>query len=194
MIEQAESKDKRILEKGIAVTKVNAVKKLAVLSLTVMIAACFFGCSAEEGRSDSGSTQGTEQTDQNSSETVHAYMTDPAVVEVMQNMNDDFKIMLDCFESGQYVEAEQICLDAINACNEVLDMENVPDQAKEAHEKVSAVAQSFWDTFFCFELAAGYMQNGDVKEATMKVGEGNEYYGHVGERIDEVTALLAEYV
>lgn len=162
------------------------MKKLIVVLMGAVLSLCLFGCS-------SGDQNNSNESDQSQAEIVYAYMTDPSVVEVMQKMNGRFEIMLDKFESGQYEEADSDCVSAINACNEVLEMKEVPDQVKAAHEKVCEVAQSFCDTFFCYEVASGAMQTGDVKEAASKIEEANGYYGELADKMNDVSSLLETY-
>ena len=109
------------------------------------------------------------------------------------DMGDRIMDVLDMIKNGDYDEAQMACVDANKKCDEVIDLDNVPDQAYVLHSKVREVANAYKDTFFCFELAAGYASSGDSDEAVSKLNEGTECYKDVKARMDEAIDLLDQY-
>ena len=170
-------------------------KTVAISVLAAAVALCLFGCAGQGTEPGGSENEGAGVMNEESQvDAVREYVADPAVVEVMQNMNDRFSEVVDCMESGEYEEADSICVEAVRACDEVLNMGDVPEQAKAVHEKVCDVASAFSDTFFCYEVAAGSMLTGDPKEAVSKIEEANGYYSKVAEKINDVSALIDTYM
>ncbi len=171
------------------------MKRLAITAFAAALALCMLGCSDQGNESANGDNDvGAAAEPKSQVEVVRGYVTDPAVVDVMENMNDRFSGVIDSMVIGDYEDVDRVCAEAIKACDKVLELEGVPEQAKSVHEKVCDIAETYSNAFFCFEVASGSMQTGDTEEANSKIDEGNKYYGEIAGKLDDVSALIDTYI